>query len=469
MKAMIAGAGPIGLATAMLLARDGWAVTVMDKDANGPPAEPLEAWESWERPGVAQFRLPHFMMPRFRHLLDAEFPQLIGALERFGARRVNLTEALPRTLADRSPKLGDERFQTLTARRPVLEAAFASVAQDTPGVEIIRGVGVEGPVAGASVHRGIPHVVGVRTTRGEELSADLVIDAMGRRSKLPEWVAGLGGGKVEEEASDAGFAYYSRHFGARDGRVPEHRGPIATVIGTFHALTILGDNDTWTVALAPMAGDAPLKVLRHREPWDRVARSIPHVAPWAAGEPLTDVIVMAGVLDRYRRVAPGGRPLVTGLLPVGDAWACTNPTAGRGVSLGLLQAIALRDVLREFGDDTHETGVRFDAVTEEKVTPWYRDQVLRDRNRAAAIQAAVEGRAPDSNPDPARQMQAAMLAGANADPEVARASLDVLACLALPSEVIARPGLAEKVRSFIGAEVPQLPGPTRAELLSLLN
>ncbi len=52
-KVVIVGAGPIGLATAMLLARDGHQVTVLEKDPAAPPATGLEAWERWERGGVA--------------------------------------------------------------------------------------------------------------------------------------------------------------------------------------------------------------------------------------------------------------------------------------------------------------------------------------------------------------------------------------------------------------------------------
>jgi hypothetical protein len=33
----------------------------------------------------------------------------------------------------------------------------------------------------------------VRTASGAEIEADLVVDAMGRRSKLSQWVAGAGG------------------------------------------------------------------------------------------------------------------------------------------------------------------------------------------------------------------------------------------------------------------------------------
>jgi len=446
-RAVVAGAGPIGLATAMLLARHGWQVRVYDKDPQGPPESPDELWSSWDRPGVAQFRMPHLMMPRFRQLLDAELPAVRDRMERLGARRFNLTEALPRTLPDRSPRPEDTRFQTLTARRPIVEAAFAQVAADTPGVEIVRGVGVEGPLA-ASTHgrdTSTPRVSGVLTSTGERVTADLVVDALGRRSPLPRWVAGLGGRSPFEEASDAGFAYYARHFTSRDGAVPEYRGPIGGAVGSLLALTIVGDNACWTVALVPTAGDAPLKALRHVDAWERVARAIPHVAPWLDGEPLGNVLPMAGVLDRYRRLVVEGRPVVTGLVAVGDSWACTNPTAGRGISLGLAQAVALREVARECGDDLPQLALRLDEVTESALTPWYRDQVDRDRHRAATLSAFVEGRQPQTGAHPGAELQAAFLAAAAHDPEVARAALETFACLALPGEVMSRPGLSERV------------------------
>jgi 2-polyprenyl-6-methoxyphenol hydroxylase-like FAD-dependent oxidoreductase len=227
MKAVVAGAGPIGLATAMLLAGDGWEVLVFDKDEQEPPDTAEAMWADWERRGVAQFRMPHVMMPRFRHLLDAEFPEVRDRLEVLGGRRFNLTEILPRSLPDRAARPGDERFETLTARRPVVEAAFAAVAQETSRVEIVRGVGVEAPIDGRRRRPDVPHVGGVRASTGENVAADLVVDAMGRRSKASEWIVGLGGRAPFEEAVDAGFAYYAMHFRSRNAGVPEFRGPLA--------------------------------------------------------------------------------------------------------------------------------------------------------------------------------------------------------------------------------------------------
>ncbi len=465
--AVVVGAGPIGLATSMLLAREGYRVTVLDSDPHAPPDDPSQAWDGWERRGVAQFRMPHIAMPRCRQILDAEFPEVRQRIETAGGLRFNLTALLPRSLPDRSPRPGDERFEVVTARRPVLEAAFAAVANSTPGVEIRRGVDVAGPLAGTEVIDGVPHVTGVRTKGGERLEAEVVIDAMGRRSPLGQWVTGLGGRAPEEEAVDAGFAYYARHFRSRDGRLPEFRAPFGVDLATVKILTLPGDSNAWTMAIVAVAGDTPLKALRHTDTWMRAAACFPHATEWLAGEPISDVLPMAGVLDRILRFVVDGRPIVTGLVPVGDSWACTNPTAGRGISLGLAHAVALRDTLRRSAGDPGTLVTDFGTVTEASLTPWFREQVDRDRQRAAELRAVIDGQ-PIPPPGPAQAKGAAFMAAGAADPEVARGFLDTFACLTLPEEVMHRPGMRERIAAFQGSTPQAMPGPTRADLLAAL-
>src|ERR1700682_5501539 len=158
---VVTGAGIGGLTTAMLLAGDGHDVTVLERDAASPP-EPAEAWTDWERRGVNQFRMLHFFQPRFRAVIEAELPALVSALDRAGALRINAVALAPDQLTG-GPREGDGDFEALTGRRPVVEAALAATATETPGVTIRRGTAVAGLTTGPSAATGTPHVTGVRT------------------------------------------------------------------------------------------------------------------------------------------------------------------------------------------------------------------------------------------------------------------------------------------------------------------
>jgi 2-polyprenyl-6-methoxyphenol hydroxylase-like FAD-dependent oxidoreductase len=470
-EVLVLGGGPIGLATAMLFAREGHEVTVLERDPDPPPRTGLEACETWRRTGVAQFRQVHTIHARFRQILEAEFPDVLREIERSGGRKLSFLGAMPTTVEDRSPRPGDERFDVLSARRPVVESAFARLADETPGVTVRRGVVVEGLKEGVQ-KSGVPHVVGVSTKDGESLTADLVVDAMGRRSKFPEWVEAIGARPPIEEATDTGFAYYTRHYRWPDGQAPGFEGPPSANLSTLMVIGLPVDNDTAAVAVVCQAGDKALKELRKNEVFEKVVGSVPRIAHWIDAEPVHDVLPMAGALDRYRRFAPDGQPVVTGLIAVGDSWACTNPTAGRGLSLGIAHAVALRDLARDAFDEPLRLAVEFDAITEEAFTPWYRQQIDRDRARVAAVEAAIEGRDPpkaDPSDRTARMQEAFMIAAAY-DPEVARGFLDVMAVLALPQHVMARPGMIDKVMaSSSDRKLPVEAGPNRQELLELMG
>ena len=174
---------------------------------------------------------------------------------------------------------------------------------------------------------------------GEELLADLVVDATGRLSRAPDWLAAIGARRPIEEQADSGFVYYTRYF---RGVEPRRVGPVLGSHGTISVLTLPGDNGSWSVTIFTSTGDQPLKNLRHEEVWTRIVRACPLYAHWLEGEPVSSVLAMAGIVDRCRRFVVDGSPVATGFVAVADAWACTNPSAGRGLTVGFLHAVQLR-------------------------------------------------------------------------------------------------------------------------------
>ncbi len=464
---LVLGAGVCGLASALLLARDGHDVTVLERDAAPVPESPDEAWQRWIRSGVAQFRQPHYLQTRARHILDAELPDVRDALEAAGALRFDTLDATPPTLGRVERRPGDERFVTLTARRPTLEQVVARAAETQSRLDVRRGVAVAGLQTRSASK--VPHVVGVRTESGEELRADLVVDATGRRSPLPRWLEAAGAAPLHEEAEDSGFVYYTRYFRSKDGRQPQPRERLLFAIGSISILTLPGDNDTWSVTLFASSSDRPLTRLRDPDRWTAVVTACPMQAHWLDGEPITDVLPMAGVLDRYRRVVVAGHPVVTGLAMVGDAWACTNPSLGRGVALGLLHGACLRAVVRTRLGDPQKFAAAWDEATETELTPWYRATVAVDRARRAEMEALREGRERPRADSPAAALGAALVRAMPHDAEIFRAFTEIGGCLTLPSAVFARPGFADRVQEVAGRHpFAPPPGPTRDELLRLI-
>ena len=464
---LIIGGGICGLGTALLLARDGHQVTVLERDAAAAPAAPQQAWEAWERKGVTQFRQPHNLMPGLRLLLEAELPDVQDALCRAGACRLDMVHPLPPFFADQSPRPIDDKLWTYTARRPLAECVFAAVAADEPRIAIRRGVAVVGLLGGAPAADGIANVVGVRLADGSELRGDLVVDAMGRRSRSPDWLAALGARRPYEEQAECGFTYYTRYF---QGTEPQRIGPVMTELGTFAILTLPGDNGTWSVTIVTSSRDMPLRSLRRADKWTSLVGACPLQAHWLAGEPITDVLAMSGVVDRYRRFVVDGTPVAIGFAAVADAWACTNPSAGRGLTVGFLHAVRLRDALRDADGAPRALAEQFDAMTEADVAPWYHAQIAADRLRYAQMEALREGREPPPPADPLSEQMASLMPAMIGDPDLFRAFLEYVATITPIQVLLERPDVRQRlqVAADNASALPAIPGPSREELLALM-
>ena len=464
------GGGICGLATAMLLARDGHSVKVLERDASEVPDTVEEAWRSWDRRGVAQFRQTHNLHPRVRHLLEAELPDLREGLVEHGAYRMNMISGLPPMITDRDPRPGDDRFLTDTARRSTSEYTFADAARNEPRVSIERGVKVSGVLTGPSVVDGVPHVVGAVTSEGREIRADLVVDAMGRRSRIDSWLTTAGGQPPYEEAEDCGFTYYTVYFA---GSPPPLLGPVVTEFGTISFITLPADNGVWAITVWCASGDQPLKALRDLEAFKRVVALSPAQAPWLDGQAITDVLAMSGTVDRYRRFVVDDRPVVTGMVAVADAWACTNPSAGRGISLGLAHAVRLRDTIRQSAGDPLRLAHAFHEVTEAELTPWYTSQIRNDRQRYRTMDALRQDQPPPPpGTDDYSRRERLFWQAMPFDPDLFRAAMEIISALTLPHDIYARPGVmdrAEAVVSRLPAGAPPMPTASRADLLAALK
>jgi 2-polyprenyl-6-methoxyphenol hydroxylase-like FAD-dependent oxidoreductase len=469
-RIVVIGAGVAGLGTALLLAGDGHDVTVLERDGGAPPDGPEAAWDRWERRGVTQFRHLHLFLARFRSIIEAELPEVARGMEAAGALHFDLLADIPeRITGGRQP--GDEQYLCLTARRPVTEAVMARVAEAHPGIEVRRGEPVTGLCTGPPVVEGVPNVTGVLTERGETLRAELVVDASGRRSPLPGWLASIGAPPTHDEVGASGFMYYGRHFRSADGSHPPLLGATMQHYGSISILTLPADNGTWAVGIVVSSSDNELRALKDPRRWAKVVQAHPMVAHWLHGQPMQDdVSMMARLEDRRRKLVVESRPLVTGAVSVGDSWACTNPTVGRGASIALLHAVTTRDVLRRAPvDDPLELAMAHHDATQAVVGPWYRSTVRADRHRLAEVAAHIAG-VPYETDDEQWHFRQALAAGAGSDPDLLRAAM-ADGYLLRPIEQLMRD---EKIAAKVEAVSPEAKDPShlrpsRSRLLELVS
>jgi 2-polyprenyl-6-methoxyphenol hydroxylase-like FAD-dependent oxidoreductase len=451
----------------MLLANDGHEVTVLERDTLGSP-DPRESFESWERRGVNQFRLPHFFLSKFREIIEVEFPSLPDGLAGAGALSYNALTNIPDEMKD-GIRPGDDRYDTITGRRPIVEAVTARLCEETKGVTIRRGTAVRSLLAGTSDHEGVPHVGGVLLESGEELHSDLVVDASGRRSGLPRWLTDIGAAPIVEEQDDSGFVYYGRHFRSADGEMPVMLSPLKQDLGTIGILTLPADSGTWSVTLTASSKDAALRALRDVATWEKVNRMLPLTAHWIDAEPLEDrIISMSKIEDRIRDFAPEGNPVATGVVAVADSWSCTNPSLGRGATIGLMHAVALRDLLRQ-ESEPWQLATGWDCLTREAVEPWFRTTRAYDSHRLREIEALMDGH-PYETADEFWNLNHGLEASALLDGDNIRAVLDMGMALRRPDEVLADTVLRERIlgQDVVAAEDAGL-APDRAQLLAAVG
>lgn len=181
-----------------------------------------------------------------------------------------------------------------------------------------------------------------------ELPADLVIDASGRASRTPTWLAELGVVGLAEDHIDSGLVYASRMYRAP---VPNRNWPVISVQadsrlpGPASAGGILPiEGDRWHVSLMGAPGGHPT---RDADAFERFARTLRH--PVIAdllenAQPLTDVTVTHSTANRryyYERL----KVWPEGLVALGDSVAAFNPLYGHGISVIAQGALALRDLL----------------------------------------------------------------------------------------------------------------------------
>ncbi|MFF2790724.1 NAD(P)/FAD-dependent oxidoreductase [Streptomyces sp. NPDC058049] len=417
--------------------------------------EILEAHElpagSEPRTGVPQAAHIHWLQAGGAEAIDALLPGSIDLLMAAGAHRIPVTT----DMVIYSPEGWYRRWQrathyVITASRDLTDLVVRKEVLKDSRVTVRTHTKVVGLLGDRRAVKGVR----LRGADGieAELRADLVIDASGRASRLPRWLAQLGLTGLADERLDSGMVYASRLYRAP---VPTRGWPVVAVQADprlrrpAKAGGILPiDGDRWHVSLMGAPGGEPTRAAEDFESFARTLRH-PIVADLLEhAEPLSEVSVTHSTANRryyYERL--GARP--DGLVALGDSVATFNPVYAQGMSVAALGALALRDLLAtgSTGDLAHRA----------------QRAIARPVNAAWALSTGqdihfttTQGKRPKLADRLLRRYVSRLSRTATGSLRAATALTDVLALQAPPASLV-RPGVL--LAALIGPLHPQLDGP----------
>ena len=436
MRTVVVGTGPTGLFTAIALARRGRAVTVVDRDPGPPPSGPDTFWR---RKGVMQFHHAHTFRGQVVEALRAELPDVLDDLVTAGATIATTAENRP---------------VALLCRRTTFERVLWNRAAAQQGVTLLRG-----HVDGIEHYGG--RAVGVMVDRGP-LRAGLLIDASGRSSRFTDGI------RPPAEGGDCGAVYVTRQYRLLDRA---DAGPMNSPIGLslglsgYWAIAFLHDNGVFSITFTHAGTDKRLRLLRRDEVFDDAVRAIPLLGEWidsSRAQPISRALPGGRLYNTYRGQLDGaGRPVLPGLISVGDAVCTTTPLAGRGVTLALMQARELVRILDLHDRDITTATIQFDRWSLRHVRPWFDDHRYTDTDRMR--------RWSGGDIDVRRRLPSDLIvAAAQADPQL-RDLVDPYTTMdALPSSLAPAQARAREIYAA-GWRPPVPDGPTREELSSVLS
>jgi 2-polyprenyl-6-methoxyphenol hydroxylase-like FAD-dependent oxidoreductase len=335
-RTVVIGAGMAGLLTAGALAKAGRTVIVLEQDLGESGEAPAP------RPGVPQGRQPHVLLHRGLCAIEELLPGLRAQLVAAGG--VPLDTGDLAWLGERGwAPFGTPAFELVSATRPLVEHVVRERVTALPGVSLLTGARVRGLARSPSGSGWL-----VERADGPAVSTDLVVDASGRSSRLPRWLALLGCGEVSTSAVDARFGYAGRVYHAPPDVLGRAAGIVVLPTRELPAggVALPVEGGRWLVAAVGAREPRP-----PRDPEDFAGflsrLRDPALADFTArARPLTEPAVhrrTGNMRHHYERLPHWP----AGLLVTGDSLCAFNPVYGQGITVAAQQALLLRDALAE--------------------------------------------------------------------------------------------------------------------------
>ncbi|MFI6002943.1 FAD-dependent oxidoreductase [Streptomyces sp. NPDC051366] len=429
--AVVLGAGLAGLLAARALAQRFARVTVVERDEL-PDTGPAF------RPGVPQSRHVHVLWSRGLELMEELLPGVTRELLAAGAALMESPrDFLWLSSADWFHRVPGSRI--LVGSRELIDWTVRREVLRDERIRVRAGSTATGLVAGPDGRS----VAGVRLREGGPLPARFVVDATGRTSRAPAWLAALGHPAPATTRYDSRLGYSSRYYEvppdpARrwqgmyvQGRPDSPRGGVLVPLDDGRWLaTLIGNGEH-----APPTGDEEFleytRTLRTPALYDALRDAKPLSLP-------TGFRSTANEWRHYERLDRWP----AGFVVLGDAACRFNPVYGHGMTVAALAADALAGAIR--GLAPREIAAAARRIQRRTATA--ADVAWQIATSEDMRYPETEGPPPDRATKVLQAYMSRVIVGANADPEISRPFFGVLSLSASPNTLLS-PGTVIRVLS----------------------